>query len=472
MLWTLVHISPEGFIPWALPADFLQGATEEIAREFESECSNFPFPKGKSRTQGFPHPGSIGDGGLGKFSSYFQALLEFVLAGTEYQQKFHELEPSSLPPVSPTPSGATPSKDSTKRTKRVRTRKGGKKEVEVPARKKDDWLSVVRGAAGLLRGLALEGSEYMSQVAHDVVSLPAHPNSRLVVITALDHRLEIESTEKAIRKVCHLHGGLYKDQLYLPVEAVMEEEGREEGEDESAESADQPSQSSPEQHAETTPREQEMSDENGVTATPTSTTGPSHQLQGHAVLELCCSKKLSTVSSALLSCPALQCPGDDEGTICVTAVGDTLTCGDDESANKVLAVYLRRKLFTTEEESDQVELTERAKKTLAAIFTSSLGAGPDPARLAVSEVTADLHLFLSGYRDGEHVQTLAQDVWTEFGSRRDKDGEDRTLDVEQFLRWAVGRGSGEGEGVRCLWKGLFACGYDLHFERSVVLFVT
>ncbi len=513
-LWTLVQVSPEGFTPSGLPGELLQRVNEELAREFESECSNFPFPKGKTKTQIFPPPGSIGDRGSGKFSTYFQALLELTLAGTEYQQKFHELELSSHPlaPVSPspTPAGATAGKDPTKRTKRVRSRKGGRKEVEVAVKKKDEWVNLVRCAASLLRGLVLEDSEHIPQEVHELGSLPVCPNSRLLVVTSLDHKLDIAATEKTLRRICHTHGGFYKDRLYLPVEKTRkEEEGTEDGglegetagetirkeasEQEEKPSGDDQGQATPEDPSEVPTQEQEheeetlqepagqsLSENPPMTNKPSSTVGPTpsptHQLQGHAILELCCSRKVSIVSSALLSCPDLQCPGEEEGSINVFAVGDSLMCGDDRTANKVLAVYLRRKLFASEEKgADNIELTERAKRTFTSLFTSSLGAEESGSKgLTVSQVTGDLHLFLSGYSGGkESVQDFSTDVWKVFGSENEEGG-GRRLDVEGFLRWVVGQlpgkeGAKEEEevNVRALWRGLFACGYDLHFERLV-----
>lgn len=496
VLWTLANVSPEGFTPWTLLEELLQRTTEELTKEFESECSNFPFSRGKTKIQSIPPPGSIGDRGLGKFSTYFQALLEFSLAGAEYQQRFHESESSSIA-VSPLPSeaGAASGKESAKRTKRVRSRKGGKKEVEVAIRKKDDWLAVVGGAAGLLRGLALEGGEHVFQRTPEISSLPAHPNSRLVVITSLDHRLDIESTEKTIRKVCHVHGGLYKDQLYLPVEEI-ESEGKEEGVEEGApevsatddhtQSAQAASESPAHEGGEKEETLEETTDssqpeESSSPAEPSSTAdpthNPTHQLQGHAILELCCSKKVSTVSSALLSGPALQSTKEDEGSLSVSAVGDELKCGDNETANKVLLIYLKGKLFTSEDG----ELTERAKRTFAALFATSLGA--ESERLAVSQITGDLHLFLSGYLgDGKNVQEYALEVCRqlvsgeaeekEVGPNAEEEG-GKTMDVEQFLKWVMGQVARNEEyseeiHVRSLWKGLFACGYDLHFERLVV----
>jgi len=74
---------------YAFPTKFLQSAQQELLKLYDFESGKFVKVKSTESKYAFPPCGSIGGGGLGKFSTYFQALLEFVLAASEYQQKFH-----------------------------------------------------------------------------------------------------------------------------------------------------------------------------------------------------------------------------------------------------------------------------------------------------------------------------------------------------------------------------------------------
>ena len=455
VLWTLCSIAPAGYAPYSLPGEFLQSIRQELLKVYDSEVSNFSSSKSKEKSPSFPPPGSIGDGGSGKFSTYFQALLEFFLAAVEFQQKFHE---SEIPSTPTTPTAPDPAKKTTKRT---RSRKGPKKEVEVDPKKKEEWLNVVRSAASLLRGLALDGSETVTpqiQEASVASSLPAQPNSRLLVLTALDPKLNVESTENAIRRICHTHGGLYRDQLYLPVEeikadevaveedqqdeaeasggekgkgsvqeqpqpavesagesAAPDQDGTQQGQDHAPQDQDQQGQDQAPQGQNQTPQDQDQQSQDQAPQSqdqapqgqeereggaeqqleparesaqtgrdqdpepqdsdPASDPPQTHRLVGHAVLELCCSNKVSAVSSALLNYPTIQ---PEDGNICVTAVSNGLTCGEDEAASKVMAEYLGRKLVR------EGALTERARRTLSLIFSSCLT--PDCSTMAATQV--------------------------------------------------------------------------------------
>ena len=75
------------------------------------------------------------------------------------------------------------------------------------------------------------------------------------------------------------------------------------------------------------------------------------------------------------------------------------------------------------------------------------------------QVENDLKLFLSAVADTEGSLTeLVERVWQHHG------GEEKGLGVEGFLGWVLVEVEGEGRTV-AVWRGLFACGYDLHFER-------
>ena len=497
--WTLCAIAPEGFSPYALPTEFLQSMRQELLKQFETESRDFPTGKSSKSKSSFPLAGSIGEGGSGKFSTYFQALLEFVLATMEYQHVFHGEEIPSAPPTpsatptsvaaptfapsgsttptstsAATPSCATPlagSEQSKKAARRGRARKGIKKEAETDPQKKEEWLYNVRSATTLLRGMVqLSGEQSWSQIHESSVasSLPARPNSRLLVVTGIDSKLGIEDVQKAIRRVCHTHGGLYKDQLYLPVEEVKVregeaggrvEDGRGEGEKDVKEMEGTEveegtpkevqqlsTQGSPAQEEEETRQDEPPQEPPELGPKPVGDSPPTHHLLGHAVLELCCSSQVLAVSSTLQGTPELQM---EEGSVLVATVSDGLTCGEDEMASRVLVEYLRKKLVAEE------GLSERAKRTLTDIFRSSLGPKSEEESITVPQVAGRLQLFLSGYVGGKgSVEELLEGLCKQQGGR---------LVLERFLQWSLEQV--EGGGVAAMWQGLFASGYDLHFER-------
>lgn len=497
VLWTLRAVAPAGFSPYSLPSDFLQSMRQELMKLFSNESSSFPSEKSKMKSSVFPPAGSIGEGSSGKFSTYFQAVLELVLAAMEYQHVFHGEEFPLPPPTFAVPmSAATPTaaatppaaaEQSKKFTRRTRTRKGAKKDAETDPQKKEEWFHVVRSAAALLRSVALQPSEqFWSQIQESSVasSLPAKPNSRLLVVTCINSKLSIESVQKAIRKVCHLYGGLYKDQLYLPVEEVKAGEGtggelegasgngegasgdgegnvraleesrgkpeEKEGIQDQQTEQQQPQQVSnegslekpeEEQQTQQAPSKQDPPEAGAESAEEPPTT---HRLVGHAVLELCCSSQVSAVSSALQSTPELQ---SEEGSVPVSAVSDSLLCGEDEVASKVLVEYLRNKLVGEE------GLSARAERTLTDIFLSSSDSQSERRVIPAQQVTGRLQLFLSGYVGGKgSVQEVVEGMCEQ----------QKGLTLERFLHWALEQVDG---GVAALWQGLFSSGYDLHFVR-------
>ena len=511
--WTLCAVAPEGFSPYALPTEFLQNMRQELLKQFETESHGFPSGKSSKSKSSFSLAGSIGEGGSGKFSTYFQTLLEVVLAMMEYQHVFHGEEIPSAPPTPATPtsvatptfvvpptSGSTPTVISTatptcatplaaseqgkKATRRGRARKGNKKEAETDPQKKEEWLYSVRSAMTLLRGMAqLSGEQCWSQIHEASVasSLPARPNSRLLVVTGIDSKLGIESVQKAIRRVCHTHGGLYKDQLYLPVEEVHvgeeEADGKENGSGEGVKEMEgteveegapkevqpmdqqQPRAQGPPAEKEETQEEPPESGPKPVgdfppthrlvghaVLEPVGDSPPTHRLVGHAVLELCCSSQVLAVTSALQTTPELQ---TEEGSVSVATVSDELTCGEDELASRVLVEYLKKKLVAEE------GLSERARRTLTDIFRSSLKPKSEEESITLPQVTGRLQLFLSGYVGGKgSVEEQLEGMCKQQGGR---------LVLEKFLQWSLEQM--EGGGVAATWQGLFASGYDLHFER-------
>jgi E3 ubiquitin-protein ligase HECTD4 len=275
------------------------------------------------------------------------------------------------------------------------------------------------------------------------------PVSRLLVVTDIHPKLDIETAQKAIQKTCGLYGGLYRDQLYLPVresevtrEDSVEPEIAEKEKKEDTAISKTPSSTSPEQESTATAS-------SSSEATPTR---PTHQLIGHAVVELCSSGQVSSCSSSLLGNPALQL---DDSCPQVTGVSNSLKCGEDELPNQVLAEYLRKKLM-----QDATSLEDSAKIVLSLIFRSSLAKDKSGVQLEVAKVTGELMQFLNSFAEGCGVSAEEQLE----SIKKSHGNEQGHVSLEGFLDWVMKQMT-EDVGVRCVWLGLLAAGYDLHFEK-------
>ena len=515
VIWTLCAIAPDSVTPSSLSTDFLQGVRQEVLKLFELESGK--FSKGKQKaTASYPPPGGISEGGQGKFSTYFQALLECFLATNAFQHRFHGAEDDIS--VSPSASGlqasSSPPPEPARKSsvRRLRARRGAKKDTsENDSKKKEEWLGIVRSASSVLTSLvASPNGPELQQLpgAHSEASLagslPVHPNSRVIVVTGIRANLPIEEAQTSIRRVCQSYGGLYNDQLYLPVEEVpleTKEEGekttaeggkeqqdvsrdssepaRGEGEREREGERQDTESSQPEQHktqvtapehsttaqpdtSSSTPQEQP-----GEQQHPESSRKPTHRLVGHAVLELRCSDHVSAISDALLG---LQCLQSEEGGLAVTTVSNSLMCSEEETPNRALAEFLEQKLVVRGE-----RLTEQARETLGAIYASSPvrmkeGSESEGVGLTVADVSGDLLLFFAGFGGSKGPgRDVAEAVWKEIGKGGrggggKKKGDSPRVSLEAFLQWS--RTQAEGSPT-LVWQGIFACGYDLHFTRYV-----
>ena len=486
VMWTLCVIASQSTQLYSLPSDCIQNVKQELQKVFETESSSFSSGKGKSASKVYPPPGSLAEGDTGRFSTYFQAILEFMLAALEYQHKFHGGEPlSSVISLMPVPSvasapalvtqtsapspGTTPTSDAAvpatpssesgpgkRSAKRSRVRKGflGKKEggEASSSTKKDEWLTTLRAAASLLRCVALDSEcERQSTQVHEASIISSQsggskPVSRLLVVTDINPKLDIDTVQKAIHKTCGLYGGLYRDRLYLPVrEYEIEREDSREAETAEKEKKED---ASPSKTTSSSP-EQESTAAAPSEATPTC---PTHQLVGHAVLELCSSSQTSSCSSSLLANSALQI---DDGCPQISGVSNSLRCGEDEVPNQVLAEYLRKKLM-----QDAATLEDSAKTVLSSIFQSSLASGKSSVQLEVAQISGELLQFLNSFAEGCSVSAEEQLE----SIKKSHGNEQGQISLEGFLDWVVKQIT-EDVGVRCVWLGLLASGYDLHFEK-------
>ena len=438
---------------YAIPSKFVQSAQQELLKLYEVETTE--FTKGRSGDNKFsmPPPGSIGTGGQGRFSTYFQSLLEFVLAVLEYQHRFHGMdvlntssstsltnsstslphlasppvstESSPTPPIktatvtgspsinevslcaTPTsgaaPVSATPSTDpvfSKKPSKRTHSRKLLKKESSESAPRKDEWLNTLRQSTSVLRTVVLtKNAASCGSIQPPKTPSADHLSSRLIVLTGISSDLSLASMELSIRKVCKLYGGLYLDGLYLPAK-----------------------ESDPLQH------------------------------NGHAVLELRCANHTSAMCSALLAAPDLQ---PEKGGMQAMAVNSSLSCGDQETlANKVLSAFLMSKLTCGGSTSPAVEAA------MMKIFNSSCQ--EEGSMLKSSQVSGGLLKFFSVYAGvhGVSVETLIEGVWKDHGDQEGK------LTLKAFINCCKENFILDDQSsVRGVWLGMIECGFDLHLDR-------
>ena len=528
VLWTLCSITPDGLTPASLSTDFMQGLRLEVLQLYELEVGK--FSKAKQKT-GFPPPGSISDGGQGKFSTYFQALLECFLASNVYRQKFHGID--SDVSVSPSSSGSqvnsSPSSEPVKKSsvRRFRIRRGAAKKdtVDNDPRKKEEWLGVVQNASQVLTSLVTHPRDSASpdttlpathSEASLISSLPVHPNDRLIVVTGIRGDLPVEEARASIRRVCRSYGGLFNDQLYMPArdcpcvqtrekittdggqgvggggnEHAQEEreggevgerrEGGEEGREggnqlsDSVVTQEQESQETLQVSSQLTPVTSDTSasahEQSGQEASLPEKTPLTRQLVGHAVLELCCSSHISVVCDSLLKLQCLRSEGTD---LAVMAVSDALVCSEEETQNRVLEEYLQHKLI------EGGTLTAPAEQALRCVFDSSLaGAKETDDEKSTEVVGGDLLLFFAGFGGKKGPgKDVADAIWKEILSGGGGGG-----------GGGGGEGGREGGGERSqvsvedflrwcsrqavgsttqVWQGLFACGYDLHFTRYIV----
>ncbi len=494
VIWTLCSV-PWPHPDWeasdiklyTFPSKFLQSAQEELLKVYDGEVAD--ISKGKGSKSSFPPPETIGAGGLGRFSTYFQALLEFVLASFHYQNHFHgiDLHPSSESTASASSSSssvqsslATPSHTSAsglssssgtsvsrspgnagffdsplakKLSKRPRHRKGIKKDTADSSVKKEEWLHTVRKAGSLLRSVAM--SRVSPQSLEDLTKkdegfacryllpLPQqHPCSRLVVLCGISPSVTGEDADSSIRKVCKLYGGLYMDEVFRNFEGKVEEAGSSEKDEPSCVKSDE-----------------------GAGEKVRSGLGRT------AILELRSSSCTSAVCSALLASQALQESQDKlcAGEVCTLqafGVTNSFSCGEPETeANSVLLDFLRSRLTSS---SEKGRLSSPTINALCRIFKSDLQDSSDS--LAATQVTGSLSQMMSSIAEmGDlTLETLKEEIWKKHADDKGQ------LSCDGFMKYIEGCvfGGGKESGpklLRGVWQGLLDCGYDLHLQEYVFL---
>ena len=454
VLWTL-----SGFVPdhaahsSPLPSDLLPSLVQELESLYEAECEGFVGgaatvtngDKAKPKTPHFPPGGSIGSGKSGRFTTYFQSLLELVLALKQYSGG-----------VSHAHREATPTNGSLGKA-------NGKK---VKNSKKLYWLEYVQRAVDLLFSLRKKKEINRDFYRCFYKSLPSRTHSSLLVLTGISPTLQGEVATETIKKICSGYGGMAD--LYLPLREMTREEREEEERKKQEERQEQakpvekptsqatppaPPTSSDEAVSDTAERPQPLEKKNSLQGerpklltTPTSSEPPKLVSTGVAVIQIGCGIKSSSLCTALLSSNVLQ---GDKKKLSVSCVSEGFKCGDDETASKILSTFLRKKLY------EGSSLKGPASSTFSSIFNSL---GPEVYQKALNGEDASdsrLRLFLQGSAPNHALKEALGSLW----EGKDKEA---PLTEAEFMRWLSKRDSSS------VWCGLLAAGYDFNFNRLVM----
>ena len=536
ILWTLCSTSwprpecegPE-ITPFTFHCNFLQGILEELLKLYNSEATQFTKSKTGEGKHLFPPPDSIGAGGLGKFSTYLQALLEFVLAAFHYQHLFHGADlypllmadPSSLSSSSSSAasttaksqvsvtaiksasvndkstttealSGAVPSSEDTstmeasptmeatptvaatpslqlspvrKPSKRGRHRKSAKKEGRNSVQKKEEWLNMVRSASSLLRSVALWRDSALLSIAN------RRRKSSMYEYHLTLHQPHLLRHDHPCSRLLVL-SSISPNLDQGSIEDAIRKCCRLYGGLYMNEMFFTPNVAS-----------SKASDSGGIGCDSSTSMGAvigggsdplisRHASPQAAILELRCGSHTSAVCSALLACCSLHETGEvrvaeeNEG-LQALAVNNAFSCGEQEvEANQGLLQFLRFRLTSTTNTGCE-SVSAASTATFNDIFASSVQGSS--CSIGMSEVTGSLGQFLSGYAKGcgQTVDDLRETIWISYGSKKGQ------LYCEGFVKFVVNAiledwKEEDGKSLRSVWHGLLECGYDFHLHRSVM----
>ena len=363
----------------------------------------------------------LGVSDQGRFSTYFHSLMEACLAIAEVTSLNAAGGPPTTPaadasqaPTSPVSAGKR-KKLKTKR-ERDRTSSGSKRSASprrtsdgdgaqasssgssvqasssgtstssssttVSSGKADDmiWFQRASTMSHILRHIMYKDpigkgvtDDAVSDAFDALVTPTAH--SRLLILRGLPSKLDEQTAKQAIRKACSTCGGLYKDEIYLPLMELKK----------SGKLKTKASSSPPRTDVETAKHLAEALAEEGMSGSVdsgnqseiASTSDPPKQiLKGYAVIELRSkckfenAKKALTKSKMLVSGPNFD-PGElvdvPDEMLSLSAVNQNLFL-EEESANEALESYLYHKLVGNKEE---IELSDSSIIALTEIFHST-----------------------------------------------------------------------------------------------------
>ncbi len=453
-LWTLSYVQSidSSSFP-VIPAKFVSSISQELEQLYEVETANFTANK----TTRFPPEGLICIGGVGKFSTYFQILLELVLA-SQYYMRIYQTTPTSDQNTDQKKSFNSTRKDSAGTVKNK------------------SWLKYVTRIVDLLQRVIQNrpiNREFYNLFRK---SLPVKAETKLLVVTGLNTGLEQDDAVMIITDICNKYGGMVSDGLYLPCvtrevpdKTSIEEETTPTTDKETTPTTDK--ETTPTTGEETTPAADAMDtpttddkitptiDDKTMPATDDKTTPKAVEkttptiiksfVCGRAVIELQNSEKSSVVSSALLSATRLLGGNADLSVSCVSS---DLKCSDDTKANETLHDYLHNRLFNGK------SLQHNAKSVLSSIFNmaaydngkiskSSLeekNTGESYFRLLISRIIGerDMKKILGGIYEGKKGAEIVNET--------------------KFIEWIEREAKRD---ILCVWRGLLAAGYDFNYQR-------
>ena len=521
LMHTAVSISPScspSLLDSFRKINYLQ---EEIVELFEKELASFPGKGGANpeEIKSLHLPSSVSRGGNGKFSSYFQALLNLIMAHEEVQKMtpFSEQHPALS--IHKTESSAketgergVPSgRKKERRTKRPATHE--KKPVEKAKSKvSDSWLSTLTSNFSLLGDLySQRETESLHKLAfessRDTLSLST--SKRLLVITGLHPHLDPDEVSTAIRAVAVMHGGLVHDDLYLPNRKIFKPEPSQTKPSDNIpappppmpldffklddtkkktqpkteeKTGAQPVEPSPPPSPQSTPKPEDKKQE-ASTPPCSSQSSPSSSLStsaspkrevlellGIAVLELNYASKATQVREELLrEIPKHVSDQDDklQSNLSVSLATSTFSMGEDQKLNEALEKYCKSRVFS----EDKREVKPQVKQAITKIFMSGI---PIESRSScISEKGTKERVSKHNILNNERLDNL---LYRFFDAMRGKPTMAEYLN-RIFRRWDVTK---EGtinlaafrnlctdatrKDIRSLARGLASCGYSLSGE--------
>ena len=455
-LWTLSYIQSINASNFPFfPAKFLSSISQELEQLYEFETAAFTANKSTK----FPPEGLINAGGLGKFSTYFQILLELVVATQYYTSIYHQ-------------SQTTPTTDQKKSTNR--------KDSSSSPIKNKSWLKYVTRIVDLLQRVVQKRP--IKREFYDLFkkSLPIKAETKLLVLTGLNTKLQKDEAIEVITSICNRHSGIVSNGLYLPCNnrEVSTASGADTPNKETTPTTDDKTTSTtgdkttpttddtttPSIDDTTTPSIDDMTtpttDDKTTSSTgdktasddkATPTTVTKSFVCGRAVLELQCSEKTSVASESLLA--SLRLLGEKK-ELAVSCVSRDLKCGDDTGANEILREYLHDKLF------EGKSLKQDAKTVLSVILNMAAYDNGRVTRSVVEDKAngdSYLRLLLTRIIGDKDMKKLLTGIY------EGKKGAE-TVNESKLIQWIEKEAKRD---IRNVWCGLQAVGYDFHYQRYI-----
>lgn len=247
------------------------------------------------------------------------------------------------------------------------------KPAPIPSTRLEDilWFHRAMTVSQILRYLNLEepqGESIMMDAISDASQSLATPmaHTRLLVITGLPPHLDPEFVKKTIRKVCNSVGGLFRDEIFVPLQSQKKFTAVEQPAAKSTPSLSSTLHAQPEDNQPGSSKSTDVS----VQLYPP----PKPCIRGYAVIELASKTKLEAAKKALYKCkPLVEGESSDsdhpvdvpEDVMSVSPISQNFV--SEPQANEALEHYLLSRVLHTDRPD---ELTDGATIALTEIFHS------------------------------------------------------------------------------------------------------